>query len=86
MRQHHALGIPRTPRRVLQKGEIMRLHRGSDSGTVCGQLRYRDDTVEPLNLGAEEPRQRFRFGHGQQHHGLSITENAHLTVQVLLKL
>ena len=29
----------------------MRLHRGSDSGTaVCGQLRYRDDTVEPLNL------------------------------------
>ena len=57
VRQYHALGIPGTSRRVLQKGDVVRLHRGVDSGTtVCGQLRYRDDMVEPLNLGAEEPR------------------------------
>jgi hypothetical protein len=58
----------------------------SSAGGALDEFGGRDHTAQSRHLCAQQPRERARLGHRDQHRGRGIVEDARMTTQVLLDL
>ncbi|VVO41804.1 hypothetical protein PS691_05812 [Pseudomonas fluorescens] len=84
---HHALGLARAARGVLQEGEVLRLPRRCDAlAPLACQLAHCGNARQARDLRLEQPGEQLRLLHGDQHLGLGVAQDAGLAVQMILDL